>query len=77
MIPVFVPALVFLLHDAEKQKGSPLTEEEVFEIRDKGPCVMMQVEDAIKLDEQRGYNDLDPEDVWEQWQEARAQLGDA
>ncbi|MCU0705238.1 MAG: hypothetical protein MUF18_14805 [Fimbriiglobus sp.] len=34
----------------------------------------MRVEHAIALDEKRGYKDIDPEPVWEQWQEARTQL---
>jgi hypothetical protein len=77
LIPVFMPALVILLLDAERRKGTPLTEEEVLAIRDKGVCMMMQVERAIALDEKRGYNDLDPERVWEQWQDARRQLNQA
>lgn len=76
LIPVFMPALVVLLNHAERQKGSPLTEAEVLAIRDNGVCMMMRVEHAIALDEKRGYNDIDPERVWEQWQEARAQLAD-
>ncbi len=76
LIPVFIPALVVLLHHAERQKGSPLTEQEVLNIRDNGSCIMMQVEDAIALDERRGYNDVDPERVWDQWQEARTQFGE-
>ncbi len=74
VIPVFIPALVVLLHDAERRKGTPLTESEVLAIRDRGVCIMMAVERAIALDEKRGYNDLDPERIWEQWQEARQQL---
>lgn len=74
LIPVFIPALVVLLHNLEQKKGSPLTEHEVIEIRDKSACMMMTVEHAIALDEKRGYNDIDPEQVWEQWQEARAHL---
>jgi hypothetical protein len=34
----------------------------------------MPVEHAVALDERRGYNDIDPERVWDQWQEARSQL---
>jgi hypothetical protein len=75
LIPVFIPALVVLLHHAEGKKGSPLTEQEVLSIRDGGACVMLTVEHAIDLDEKRGYNDIDPERVWEQWREARTQLG--
>jgi hypothetical protein len=76
LIPVFIPALVVLLHNLERKKGSPLTEQEVLDIRNQGVCMMMRVEQAIALDEKRGYNDIDPERVWEQWQEARAQLAD-
>jgi hypothetical protein len=74
LIPVFIPALVVLLHRAERLKGSPLTEQEVLAIRDQGVCMMMRVEHAITLDEKRGYNDIDPERAWEQWQEARGLL---
>ena len=74
LIPVFIPALVVLLHNLERQKCAPLTEQEVLDIRAKGVCMMMAEERAIELVEKRGYSDLDPEQVWEQWQEARKQL---
>ena len=77
LIPVFMPALVVLLTHDERKKGSPLTEQEVLAIRDRGICMMLRVEHAIHLDKERGYNDLDPARVWEQWQEARAQTPDA
>jgi hypothetical protein len=73
LTPVFIPALILLLDDAERRKGSPLTEEEVLSVRDNGTCIMMSVEHATALDERRGY-DLDPERVWEQRQKARTQL---
>lgn len=28
------------------------------------------------MDEKRGYKDIDPENCWEQWQEARKMLAD-
>ena len=77
LTPVFMPALILLLVDAERRKGSPLTDQEVRDIRDTGVCKMMRVEHAIALDEKRGYNDLDPERVWEQWREARTKLAQA
>jgi hypothetical protein len=77
LIPVFIPALVTLLVHAERQKGSPLSEQEVLDIRDKGACMMMAVEHAQALAEKRGYDDIDPEQVWEQWQVVRAQIADA
>ena len=65
-----------LLHNLEQKKGSPLTEQEVLDIRNKGACIMMRVDHAIALDEKRGYNGIDPERVWEQWQQARTQIVD-
>jgi hypothetical protein len=77
LIPVFIPALVTLLIRAEQLKGSPLTEQEVLDIRDNGVCMMMHVEDAQALAEKRGYDDLDPCHAWEDWQVARAQIANA
>jgi hypothetical protein len=74
LIPVFIPALVTLLVRAELLKGSPLTEQEVLAIRDEGACIMMRVEHVLAVDERRGYGDIDPEQAWEQWQEARAEI---
>jgi hypothetical protein len=74
LIPVFIPALVVLLLNAEREKGTALTEQEVLTIRDRGVCMMMAEPRAIELDAKRGYTDLDPARVWEQWQEARVQL---
>ena len=77
LIPVFMPALVTLLIHAERLKGSSLTEQEVLAIRDQGICMMMRVEHAEALAEKRGYDDLDPENVWADWQVVRAQIADA
>ena len=38
LIPVPVPALVAVLLNKESEKGSPLTEQEVLEIRDNAAC---------------------------------------
>jgi hypothetical protein len=74
---VFIPALVALLCRAEQLKGSALTEEEVLRIRDNGHCVAMKVADAVALDKNRGYNDIEPELAWEGWQEVRLQFDPA
>ena len=57
LIPVPIPALSALLFNLQKQKGSPLTEAEVLEIRDKAVC----------MEEKRGYADIDPQHAWEDW----------
>ncbi len=74
LIPVFIPALVVLLTEAEKAKGFPLTRDEVLEIRDKGVCMMMPRSKDLAMADSRGYDDIEPEFAWEQWQEIRETL---
>ena len=74
VIPVFIPALVAILWNLEQRQGTPLTEAQVRKIRDDAVCMTMPRSVARKLAESRGYDDLDPEDVWNEWQVARAQL---
>ncbi|MFO1066667.1 MAG: DUF2314 domain-containing protein [Pirellulales bacterium] len=75
LVPVFIPALVALLVHAEDKKGSPLTKDEVLAIRDSGACIMMEADDAQKMDAKRGYCDIDPENCWYDWQLARRDMG--
>jgi len=74
LIPVFMPALVVLLTRAEQTKAATLTEEEVLAIRDQGRCVMLPPSVASHIAAKRGYDDLNPEFAWEQWQQVRGQL---
>jgi hypothetical protein len=71
---VFIPSLVATLLHSEREKGAPLTESEVAEIRDKASVVAMRPADLPAFEEKRGYQDLDPENCWEEWQLAREQL---
>ncbi|QDU25181.1 hypothetical protein ETAA8_02430 [Anatilimnocola aggregata] len=75
LVPVFMPALVVLLVHAEDKKGTPLTRDEVHAIRDSGACIMMEADDARKMDDSRGYRDIDPENCWHDWQMARRDMG--
>jgi hypothetical protein len=78
LIPVPIPALGILLLNLEKQKGSPLSEQEVLEIRDKAVCIMLPLSAKYAMDEKRGYHDVNPENVWPEWKKFRAEaLGDA
>ncbi len=74
-----VPSLVATLLRAEQDKGEPLTEEEVLKIRDGCPSVAMTDEMLSKVVARRGYDDIDPEHAWEEWQGIRPSLtgGDA
>lgn len=66
-----VPALVVLLLAEEKMKGLPLAEHEVASIAHHAQCIAMPRHARRKLDEARGYDDIDPEHAWEQWQQVR------
>ena len=74
LIPVFMPALSAVLIAAEDQKGEPLNEVEVLEIRDSAACIMMEQKDAANLAKSRGV-DIDPENCWYTWQMLRRELG--
>ena len=72
LIPVFMPPLVVLLAHDERAKGALLNREEVLAIRDRGVCVMLRQSMAIKMASQRGYDDINAESAWEDWQVVRA-----
>lgn len=71
-----IPSLIAMILRAEQDKGSPLTREEVEAVRDKCVCIMMPLSMVAKMAERRGYDDIDPEQAWEQWQEARPSLAE-
>ncbi len=66
-----MPSLVATLLNREREKGSPLTEEEVMRIRDACPSVAVPKDVALEIDASRGYKDIDPERCWEEWQRVR------
>ncbi len=71
LILVIIPALVEILAIHEREKGSALTEAEVLEIRNKSVCMVLPLSEAAKLAEGRGFDDIDPDDAWNQWQAIR------
>lgn len=72
---VFIdPSLVGLLYAREFEKGSPLSEEEVIEIRDSSPAIVLAPEDVREREAARGFKDIDPERCWEEWQQVRLTL---
>lgn len=75
LVPVFMPALSAVLLSAEDRKGEPLTYDEVIRIRDKALCIMMRVDHVQQMAESRGYDDIDPENCWYDWQHLRRELG--
>lgn len=76
LVPVPVPALVVLLLAREREKGTPLTETEVLEVRDNCVCMMLPLSMKIANETERGYRDIDPEDCWQAWRAFREQAQD-
>ncbi|RIV83882.1 hypothetical protein [Aurantiacibacter zhengii] len=71
-----VPALVAVLLHAEREKGAPLEEAEVLHIRDNAECIAAPRSAHIAMVQERGYDDLDPENIWEEWRAFRAASDD-
>lgn len=67
MTIVFIPALVVVLVAKEKEAGRELTREEVESIRDSAAAVRVPIETARDMVRERGYLDIDPENVWDEW----------
>jgi len=74
LIPVFMPSLVSMLLRHERDKGSPLTEDEVIAIRNKSVAIMLRQPAAVEMEQKRGYKDIDPAWCWLEWQRVRTQL---
>jgi hypothetical protein len=72
---VIIPALVAILLNAERQKGSPLTEAEVIAFRDDAECIAMPASVAAEVEAKRGYPDILAEAAWVEWQRVRIELG--
>lgn len=72
LVLVFIPALVALLTAAETERERPLTEAEVIAIRDEAVTIALPRAEAQSMTAARGYDDIDPEHAWEQWQVVRA-----
>lgn len=75
LVLVPIPTLLAFLISLEKQKGLPLTEDEVLAARDDVACIALPVSEARALAEARGYDDINPEDVWNDWLEFKSQNG--
>ena len=74
IVIVHVPPLVAVLLTRENAKGAPLTESEVLAVRDGSPCIALPRNEAMELAAGRGYDDIDPENAWEEWKAVRQTL---
>lgn len=69
---VFIPALIVALIAKEQDMGRELTRDEVESIRDGATAIRLPAEAAEDLIRERGYRDIDPENVWREWQAYKA-----
>ena len=78
IVKVYLNPLHMTLGAAERQKGTPLTEIEVLEVRDKTVAIEMPASTAklfyASLDAQVDVHRMDPENLWQEWQEIREHL---
>ncbi len=74
LVPTFIPPLIAILTASEQERGAPLTEDEVVEIRDNAVAMMMPRSMGDAMAASRGYADLDPENVWAEWQLRRTEV---
>ena len=69
---VFIPALIVILIDKEQDIGRELPRDEVESIRDGATAIRLPAEAAEDIIRERGYRDIDPENVWREWQAYKA-----
>lgn len=67
MTIVFIPSLISLLVFKAEEKGSPLTEEEVLDIRDNATAISLHTEGVLSMIESRVCQDIDSESCWDEW----------
>ena len=67
MALTFIPALIVLLEARKNTAGRQLTKIEVEEIRDNATVITLPAEIAQAIVNERGYEDIDPDNVWEEW----------
>lgn len=61
---VFIPSLLSLIINAQNKKGCPLNLDELKFIRDNAICITLPVNESQELIESRGYDDINPENLW-------------
>ena len=71
LVLVFSPPLVDVLRALEQERGRPLLEAEVLVARDRATCEWVPYSVALARDQSRSYHDIDPEQVWDEWRQAR------
>ncbi len=64
---VFIPALIVVLINKEQDMGRELIRDEVESIRDGATAIRLSAEASEDIIRERGYRDIDPDNVWREW----------
>ena len=75
LVPIFVPSLIAILLEGEEVKGDCLTREEAENIRDRSYSILMPESMLDVIKDNRGYQDISPENCWEEYMEIRSSWG--
>jgi hypothetical protein len=62
-----MPALIAVLIHLEREKGAAMTETELLAARDNAVSMMLPLSQRRALDQSRGYRDIDPDNLWQEW----------
>lgn len=71
MAIIFIPALIKLLDHAQKNQSTPLSRDEVEQIRDNATAVSVPDAIALEMAKNGSWVDINPEHCWEEWQDYR------
>lgn len=74
LVPLFIPSLAAILKAKEDQAGRAPREEEVLLIRDQAIVIMVSKEHYLKMEQSRGYKDINPENCFQEWKLLREQF---
>ncbi|WP_211440824.1 hypothetical protein [Collimonas humicola] len=71
---VFIPSLSALLAEKEIKLGRPLTETEVKVVRDAATVTVTPTSDHSADSSVRAYDDINPNNAWQEWQRLRKSI---
>ncbi len=72
---VYEPPLAQTIGRYERGEGRPLTEKEVLYLRNTEFCRFVSRDEALAIEQARGYPDIDHKNAWEAWRQLRAEMG--
>ena len=66
---LFITSLISLIINEQEKKGRQLTLIELELLRDNATCIALPKSESKQIIESRGYRDINPENLWEEYLE--------